>query len=162
VLGSAAKWLKGSFSKPATNSFFKFVCLMISFTVISLFLNSFIGTEPVAQVGDVLEFYPNTLSVTAPTTAVSARIVAGPGAAPGASCTLDVSSMASPGGAMTVMATRPDGVMLSWAGGATASRQADCRSDEQVLVTNASYKRLQMAQSRPVRDFHSIDHDSIL
>jgi hypothetical protein len=140
VLGFATKWLKESLSKPAPkkttqnqkdnpkvrkfdDTLFKFVGLMISFTVISLFLNSALGREPVAQVGDVLEFYPNTLSVTAPTTAVPARILAGPGASPGASCTLDVSSMAIPGGAMTVMATRPDGIMLSWAGGATASRQ---------------------------------------
>ena len=171
MLGFAAKWLKGSLLKPATKTtwqnpdnnlnvrkvdeiFFKVVCPMISLTVMALFLNSIIGTEPVAHVGDMLEFYPNTVSITAPTTAVSARIVASPQASAGASCTLDVSSMASPGGAMTVMATRPDGVMLSWAGGATASRQANCRSDEPVLVTNASYERLQRAQKRPVRNFH--------
>ena len=166
----ATKWLKGSLSKPATKiqqnqkdnlkvgkfdgTLLKFVCLMISFTVLSLFLNSAIGKVPVTQVGDVLEFYPNTISVTAPTTAVPARVIAGPAASPGASCTLDVSSMAIPGGAMTVMATRPDGVMLSWAGGATASKQASCRSGEPVLVTNAGYERLQMAQKPPVRNFH--------
>jgi hypothetical protein len=171
VLSFNNRWSKKSPSKPATKTttqkqkddlkarkfegtLFKFVCLMISLTVMALFLNSIISTEPVAQVGDVLEFYPNTVSVTKPTKAVSARILAGPGASPGAACTLDVSVIARPGGTMTVMATRPDGIMLSWAGGATASSQADCRSDEQILVTNADYERLQMAQKRPVRNFH--------
>jgi hypothetical protein len=127
------------------NTYFKFVCLTVSFTMTSMLLNSIIGTQPVAQVGDMLGFYSNTASVTAPITAVPARVVAGPGASPGHPCTLDVSVMTKPGGAMTVMAVRPDGVVLSWAGGATASKQAGCQGNVQLLVANAGYQRLQMA-----------------
>jgi hypothetical protein len=118
-----------------------------------LVLNSVIGAESVANVGHVLEFYPNT--VTAPNTTASAHSIAGLGTSPGLACTLDVSVMARPGGAMTVMVTRPDGIMLSWAGGATVSRQADCRSDEQVLVTNADYECLKMALMPRPRSFRS-------
>jgi hypothetical protein len=132
------------------DTYFKFVCLMVSFTMTSLLLNSIIGKQPVAQVGDMLGFYPNTASVTAPITAVSARIVAGPGASPGHTCTLDASVMTKPGGAVTVMGVRSDGVVLSWAGGATASKQAGCQGNAQFLVANADYQRLQMARTPAV------------
>jgi hypothetical protein len=144
---TTGKKKEGFLARKFDDALFKFACLTASFIMTSLLLNSIIGREPAAQVGDMLEFYPNTVSVTAPVTAVSARIVAGSWASPGRTCTLDVSVMKKPGGAVTVMAVRSDGVMLSWAGGATASSQADCRANEQVLVTNADYERLQMART---------------
>ena len=147
VKATTQKQKNGQIYRKFDDTFFKFVCLTVSFTMTSLLLNLIIGKQPVAHVGDMLGFYPNIASVTAPITAVSARIVAGPGASPGHACTLDVSVMTEPGGAMTVTAVRSDGIVLSWAGGATASRQADCQDNKQVLVTNADYQRLQMART---------------
>jgi hypothetical protein len=103
-------------------------------------------------VGDVLDFHAGTLSITGPNIAVTAHMVAGPWAPPSRSCTLAVSVMEKSGGVMSVMAVRPDGVMLSWAGGATASGVADCRSNESILVANADYGRLQMALAPRRRD----------
>jgi hypothetical protein len=104
-----------------------------------------VSAQRVAQVGDVLDFHAGTLSIAGPNIAVTAHMVAGPWAPPSRSCTLAVSVMEKPGGTMSVMAVRPDGVMLSWVGGATASGAADCSSNEPILVANADYGRLQMA-----------------
>jgi hypothetical protein len=110
------------------------------------------SVQPVAQVGDMLGFYHGGVSVTAPNTVVQARLIAGPWAAPDRACTLNVSAMTKPGGTMSVMAVRADGVMLSWAGGATAAGGADCKAAEQILVTDADYVRLQRALApRPSR-----------
>jgi hypothetical protein len=110
------------------------------------------GSNAVAQVGDILDFHGVNASVVAATTAVPARLVAGPWASPGHSCALNVSTMTNPGGAMTVMAVRADGVLLSWAGGATAKGNADCGSSQQILVTAPDYGRLQMAlRPKPYR-----------
>lgn len=111
-----------------------------------------VSTQRIAQVGDVLDFHAGTLSIVGPNIAVTAHTVAGPWAPPSRSCTLAVSVMEKPGGAMSVMAVRPDGIMLSWAGGATASGAADCRSNESILVANADYGRLQMALAPRHRD----------
>ena len=51
---------------------------------------------------------------------------------------------------MTVLAVRQDGVMLSWAGGATALTSAACRGGQSVLVADANYSQLLAAQ-KPLR-----------
>ncbi len=96
----------------------------------------------VAQVGDQLTFSSAVASPLLPAAAkIPARHLAGAWAPPGGNCLLDVPAMRH-GGAMTVMALRPDGVMLSWAGGATASGPAACHGGEDVLVSNANYAQL--------------------
>jgi hypothetical protein len=96
----------------------------------------------VAQVGDQLTFSAALASPILPADAeIAARHVAGPWAPPGGNCLLDVPAMQH-GGAMTVMALRPDGVMLSWAGGATAAGSSACHGGDDVLVSNANYEQL--------------------
>jgi hypothetical protein len=93
------------------------------------------------QVGDVLHV---TSAATAPgayLAAVPARLVEGPWAHPGATCRLDETVMRAPGGTLTVLAVRADGIMLSWVGGDTA-RVASCPAPGQVLVSPADYQAL--------------------
>jgi hypothetical protein len=101
---------------------------------------------PVAQVGDRLVYSAASLAVTAPTTSVPAALVSGPWSRPGRSCVLDMSTMAKPGGAAMVTAIRPDGVMMLWAGGPTASGAANCSTNSPILVSNENYTRLVNAQ----------------
>jgi hypothetical protein len=61
---------------------------------------------------------------------------------PGAACRLDIAMMSQPGGILTVMAVRPDGMVLSWAGGATAAHDG-CRAPSgEVLVSENDYAAL--------------------
>jgi hypothetical protein len=96
---------------------------------------------PTPQVGDVLSI---TAAATAPGATladVPARLLTGPMAQPGQGCWLDEQVMRTPGGTLTVLAVRPDGIMLSWAGGNTA-RIASCPSLGQMLVSAAGYQAL--------------------
>ena len=96
----------------------------------------------VAQVGDQLVFSSTLTPPVLPEDAqIAAVSVAGPWSPPGDKCLLDVPAMLH-GGAMTVMALRTDGVMLSWAGGATASGASACHGGDDVLVSNANYEVL--------------------
>jgi hypothetical protein len=93
--------------------------------------------QPVAAPGDRLVFGaaawpPSELSV-------PARRLAGPFAAPAGSCRLDLGTMSRRPGALTVLAVRPDGVMLDWAGGATAQGQAGCAVTGGLLVSTGDY-----------------------
>jgi hypothetical protein len=101
-----------------------------------------------AAPGDVVQ-----LGATAPWPPVAdtipARLLAAPWAEPGAACKLDVTFMRHPGGLLTVLALRPDGVMLDWAGGPTAPGASGC--DVQgggVLIAEADYLALH-ASMRP-------------
>ena len=93
------------------------------------------------QVGDVLSI---TTAATAPgarLAAVPARLLAGPWAHPGLACWLDEAVMRQPGGTLTVLAVRADGIMLSWVGRGTA-RLASCPAPGQFLVSAAGYQAL--------------------
>jgi hypothetical protein len=109
-------------------------------------------TGPAPQVGDVL---PITAAATAPGAAladVPARLLTGPWAHPGQGCWLDEAVMRDLGGTLTVLAVRPDGVMLSWVGGDTA-RIASCPSPGQMLVSAADYRaltRISVPQRPPI------------
>jgi hypothetical protein len=71
-----------------------------------------------------------------------AREMAAAYAEPGPGCQLDIAKMARPGGILTVMAVRPDGMVLSWAGGATAASNA-CRAPSgEVLLAENDYAAL--------------------
>jgi hypothetical protein len=125
----------------------RFVFLISSMFASYLIGHAIVGDPPVAEVGDMLRFNLDTASVTAPITAVPARVIHGPWAAPGRVCTLDVPTMIEPGGVISVTAVRSDGVMFDWAGGPTAPGQADCQDNAEILVKDEDYQRLQMAQA---------------
>ncbi len=95
-----------------------------------------------AQVGDMLNLSPAVVPPGAVESAVQARLVTDPWAKPGAVCALDESVMLKPGGVLTTMAVRPDGVMLAWNGGATAQGAAACPSSSQFLVSRNDYLQL--------------------
>jgi len=95
-----------------------------------------------AQVGDMLKLSPAAVPPRAMASAVQARLVAGPLAKPGGVCVLDETVMLKPGGVLTTMAVRPDGVMLAWNGGATAQGAVACPSSSQFLVSRNDYLKL--------------------
>jgi hypothetical protein len=128
------------------------VCLLAFLGLALLWFGNVTILSRVAQVGDRLALTASSVSITAATTMVPARFLSTPWASPGHDCVLDVSTMVRPGGTITVVALRPDGVMLSWAGGATALGTADCRGknhdkgpDQGYLVSDFNYQRLAMA-----------------
>jgi hypothetical protein len=105
-----------------------------------------IGIAAAATVGDRLQFGPATAPRPPLHEIIPARRLANPFAQPGAPCKLDINAMSLAGGALTVFAVRPDGVMLSWAGGATAPG-ADCSTpDQQILVATNDYESLLKTQ----------------
>ena len=82
---------------------------------------------------------------------IPAREVASPWAKPGEACTLEIPIMSVKGGALSVLAVRKDGVMLSWAGGPTATGAQACQSGAGgLLVPTADYNGL-VAKPRPRR-----------
>ena len=109
-------------------------------------------TGPVAQVGDMVDFGAwRSSSFGIPRLIVAARVVGGGDAASswapaGNACRLDVVLMTKLGSALTVLAVRPDGVLLSWAGTATSRGAGDCAPNKTILVDDADYQRLAAAQ----------------
>lgn len=101
-----------------------------------------LAAHPVASVGDILAFDSSNSLSWREGIAVPARHIAGPWASPGATCELDIPSVASQDVALTVTALRPDGIILSLAGAAPAPSEADCGSDTPILISNGSYIRL--------------------
>ena len=93
------------------------------------------------QVGDVLHISTAATAPGAQLAEVPARLLAGPWGHPGLGCWLDESVMRQPGGTLTVLAVRSDGIMLSWVGGDTA-RVASCPAPGQLLVSAADYGAL--------------------
>jgi hypothetical protein len=97
-----------------------------------------------ATVGDRVELRPATTSLN--NLIIPARALSNPFARPGNFCTLDVNAMSNPGGALTVMAVRADGVLLSWAGGVTSTK-ADCRrANQPILISADDYEALLKTQ----------------
>jgi len=100
---------------------------------------------PVAEPGDRIVF--GVRATQPPDIAIPAHSVAGVFAPAGAACVLNPATMAHRPGALTVIAARPDGVLLSWAGGPTASEAAGCAANATLLVTNTDYARLRDSQT---------------
>jgi hypothetical protein len=100
-----------------------------------------LAAGPSPQVGDVLQITTAATAPGAPLATVPARLLAGPWAHPGQGCWLDEEMMREPGGTLTVLAVRSDGIMLSWVGGDTA-RIASCPAPGQFMVTAPDYQRL--------------------
>ncbi len=106
--------------------------------------------RPVAAVGDRIVFKPGMEVVPAAETVISARVVAGPWAPPARACRLNIRLMTHHFGALTVLAVRADGVMLSWAGGATA-KAGNCAPAHKLLVGREDYVELLASQRNDVR-----------
>jgi hypothetical protein len=102
-------------------------------------------TGPSPLVGDVLQITTEATAPGARLVAVPARLLAGPWANPGQGCWLDENVMREPGGTLTVLAVRSDGIMLSWVGGNTA-RIAPCPAPGQFIVSPADYRSLEQIQ----------------
>jgi len=126
--------------KQVYNEMQAFLVALLAFLIIARLAAG--AAAPIAMPGDRIVY--GHQSWAAPPLIVQAREVAGPWAKPGTACRLDVPAMARRPGALTVLAVRPDGVMLDWAGGAAAP--ADCRDGTTLLVSDVDYTRLQHAQ----------------
>jgi hypothetical protein len=72
---------------------------------------------------------------------VSARALDNVLAASGPACTLSGNTLRADGGSFAVLAQRPDGVVLSWAGAPTAA-SAPCPAASPLLVSSAAYQSL--------------------
>ncbi len=129
--------------------FFTIIMAALAVRLIIGFAGGLVGAQAVAQVGDRLVFAPASGAPPPITAQIPARLVADPWAPPGPGCTLDSLVMAHPGGAVTVIALRPDGVMLSWAGRATAPAAASCPGGQSLLVSAVDYQQLRNAQTPP-------------
>jgi hypothetical protein len=128
-----------------------FYCLAAAVVFCTAMAKTPLITGPAPQVGDVLNI---TTTITAPgarLAMVPARLLTGPWGHPGQGCWLDEDMMREPGGVLTVLAVRSDGVMLSWVGGDTA-RVASCPAPGQFLVSAADYdalKQISVARKPP-------------
>ena len=116
--------------------------IMFGILVCSITFRLLMGAQPVAQVGDMMDFNRAHLSMTNVNAAVPAHLVKGPFGAPGRACTLEINRMSWPGGVATVNAVRPDGVVMLWSGPATAAGGANCGTNSELLLTNNMYSRL--------------------
>jgi hypothetical protein len=123
-----------------------FCTMLFGFMWFLLAIRLLMVAQPVAQVGDMLEFRGTYLTMTNADTTVPAYAMKGPLGGPGHVCTLDVQKMMRPGGVMTVTAVRPADVMTLWSGKATAAGGADCGENSEILVTDNDYSRLRMSQ----------------
>jgi hypothetical protein len=95
---------------------------------------------PLAVPGDRVIFLRNPAMFD--TRVMTARLVSGPFAPAGAACQLDLRQMSESDGAMTVMAVRADGVMVSWAGGPTAPVNGCQNASGEILLAKNDYAAL--------------------
>ncbi len=97
---------------------------------------------PLASVGDRVQVSA-AAPIAVPDIVLPARGVASAFAKPGPACTLNIAAMKQPGGVLSVVAVRPDSVVLSWAGGATTFGPQNCRTNgAEVLLTQNDYAAL--------------------
>lgn len=104
-------------------------------------INALLENQPVAHVGDILEI-PIQTAPASDVPPIPARLLATAWASPGRACSLDIGTIRRVGGAATVLALRPDGVMLEWAGPATATGNGDCDANHAILIEDGDYKEL--------------------
>jgi len=152
ALGRRAKPAAKAIRRPApetdeTGSDFSSVaaaCVLAAVLVIRLTMGA--SAASVAVPGDRVVFGYGTWQV--PQVTVPARHVAGIWQKPGTACRLSVPMMSRRPGALTVLAVRPDGVMLSWAGGPTARAGSDCHAGGgSLLVSDSDYLSISTVQS---------------
>jgi len=122
-----------------TDEFGTLFCLLLVVTGLRVAVGFTVA--PVAVPGDRVTFTHN-LGAPPDTRVVPARLVGGPFAPAGATCRLDLREMSETDGAMTVMAVRDDGVMVSWAGGKTAAVNGCQDGPGEILLADADYEAL--------------------
>lgn len=69
-------------------------------------------------------------------------------AASGPGCVLSEAALRAAGGSFAILAHRPDGIVLSWAGGATATANP-CPAGIPLLVSQSSYQSLRAWRPAP-------------
>ncbi len=79
---------------------------------------------------------------------VSAKVLGNVLAGSGPSCILSENALRADGGSFSVLAHRPDGVVLSWAGPATA-RTSPCPAGAPLLVSAPAYQSLNLWRPAP-------------
>lgn len=104
-----------------------------------------------AAVGDQIVFRPGLAAAPGTASVISARVVTGPWAPPARSCRLNMPLITHHWGAFTVLAVRADGVMLSWAGGATAKGGNNCAPAHKLLVSNRGFVQLLSSERNTVK-----------
>jgi hypothetical protein len=113
-----------------------------------LLLAALAAMPAIAAVGDRIPIGPASMpaGLTAPDIIV--HEVTDPAAAAGPACRLNLAIMKHPGGVFSVLAVRPDGIVLSWAGGPTARGEDACATaNESILVALNDYSLLLKRQS---------------
>jgi hypothetical protein len=104
-------------------------------------INALLESQPVAHVGDILEI-PIQAEAASDIPPIPARLLATAWASPGRARSLDIGTIKRIGGSATVLALRPDGVMLEWAGPATTTGNGDCDTNHAILIRDGDYKEL--------------------
>ncbi len=133
----APKWWQVR-TETATNFMLTLLAVVILARLVSA---AIIDAPPVATPGDIIKMDTSRWMMLYDT--IPARPVASPWAKPGQACTLDIPLMSHEGGVLSVLAVRPDGVMLSWAGGPTATGPLACPAGAGgLLVPTADYSGL--------------------
>lgn len=132
-------WLGGAYSV--------LLALMSATIAAQLVVTSLAAMPGVATVGDRVPMgrAPHPFVTSFPV--ISAAEIATPQATTGRACRLDLQKMLNPGGVFTVLAVRPDGVVLSWAGGPTSAGAAGCARSAPIIVSAGDYGTLLKTQT---------------
>jgi hypothetical protein len=93
-------------------------------------------------------YFPTTGRSLGPPHAVPALTLGNVLAASGPACTLSEEALRADGGSFSVLAHRPDGVVVSWAGAPTAAA-SPCPAGTPLLVSQASYQSLRNWRPAP-------------
>lgn len=126
--------------------------MLLSGMILPNVVSGYTQRAPDAHVGDLLRFEPASAPDHTPAPVVPAQNIGNVLANPGAKCILDVAVMRNPGAAMSVLAVRADGVVLTWAGKTTANSQG-CTPGASVFIAAENYDVLAMA-ARPSHPFN--------
>jgi len=122
--------------------------LIMLLTVAKLISVAVANPTPVAVPGDIIKI-KGQLFWAQPSNEIKVWPVATPWARPARVCAFDIGLMAREGGALTVLAVRKDGVMLSWAGGPTAAAGRACHAGPGgILISTSEYQGLLMRLTR--------------
>jgi len=118
------------------------LALMSATIAAQLIATSLAAMPRLVSVGDRLSIAPSPRPIAVNLPTIAAAQIATPQAALGHACVLDLQKMLHPGGVFTVLAVRPDGVVVSWAGGATAAQGAACAASAPIFIAQDDYATL--------------------
>jgi hypothetical protein len=129
-----SNWLGGAYTV--------LLALMTATIAAQLIASSLAAMPPLVTVGDRFALAPSPRPSAVNLPILAAAQIATPQAATGRACLLDLQKMLHPGGVFTVLAVRPDGVVLSWAGGQTAGNGAGCATTAPIFIAQNDYVAL--------------------